>query len=45
MEIHALSILRDLVPLVQLKKLENTHGGVFLLVNLEAYFNKSNAPS
>ena len=28
--------LRDLVPFVQFKKRENTHGGVLLLVKLQA---------
>ena len=31
--------LRDLVPLVQFTKRENTHGGVLLLVKLEAKAN------
>ena len=30
------NVLRDLVPFVQSKKRKNTHGGVLLLVNLQA---------
>ena len=29
--------LRDLVPFVQFKKRENTHGGVLLLIMLQAF--------
>ena len=39
--------LRDLVPFVQFKKRENTHGGVVILVKLQAStcnFTKSNTP-
>ena len=32
--------LRDLVPIVNLKTVKNTHGGVLLLVKLHAYFTK-----
>ena len=40
-------VLRDLVPLYNLKNVNNTHGGVLLLVNcrLKAFiFSKSNIP-
>ena len=33
---HICGALRDLVPLVQFKKRENTHGGVLILVKLQA---------
>ena len=39
--------LRDLIPFVQFKKRENTHGGVLLLVKVQASacnFTKSNTP-
>ena len=29
-------VFRDLVPFVQFKNVKNTHGGVLLLVNLQA---------
>ena len=40
-------VLRDLIPFVQFKKRENTHGGALLLVKLHAEvcnFTKSNTP-
>ena len=42
-------MLRDLVPLYNLKNMNNTHGGVLLLVKLQARlqaftFSKSNIP-
>ena len=30
-------VLRDLVPFVQFKKRENTHGGLLLLLKLQAF--------
>ena len=44
---HKFDALHDLVSLVQFKKRENTHGGVLLLVKLQAKawnFTKSNTP-
>ena len=37
--------LRDLVPFVQFKKRENTHGGVLILVKLQATTTKTNTPT
>ena len=34
-------MLRDLVPILQFKKRENTHGGMLLLVKLQAFSRKS----
>ena len=39
--------LRDLIPFVQSKNVKNTHGGVILLIKLQASaynFTKSNTP-
>ena len=33
-------VLRNLVPIVQFKKVKNTHGGVLLLVKLHSEFLK-----
>ena len=33
-------VLRDLVPLVQFKNVKNTHGGMLLLVKLQASSTK-----
>ena len=42
-------VLRDLVPFVQFNNVKNTHGGVLVLVKLQAWllacnFTKSNTP-
>ena len=36
--------MRELVSFVQFKKHEEKHGGMLLLVKLQAYFSKSNTP-
>ena len=37
LDVDICDVLRNLVPLVQFKKRENTHGGVLLLVKLQAF--------
>ena len=32
-----MDVLRDLVPFVQIKKVQNTQGGVLLLVKMQAF--------
>ena len=37
LDVDICDVLRNLVPLVQFKKRENTHGGVLLSVKLQAF--------
>ena len=44
MHIDICDVLSNLVPFIQFKNVKNTHGGMLILVKLQAFFAKSNTP-